>query len=149
MIPNNVAEITIQYSANIPPEKRRCVRTSQESYAVFLDNWIDNTWEYQEVFRVLYLNRANDVLGIKTISMGGTSATVVDAKHVFGIAITSNASGIILAHNHPSGRLVPSKEDYALTQRLKKIGELLDIFVLDHLILSPFHYFSFADEGHL
>ena len=75
------------------------------------------------------------------------NGTVADPKIIFAAALKSCASGIILAHNHPSGELDPSKEDIAVTKKLKAGAELLDIKVLDHLIISKEGFYSFADEG--
>ena len=100
-----------------------------------------------EEFHVLYLNRGNYVLQKKQISIGGISGTVADGKIIFKTALELNASGIILAHNHPSGRLNPSEQDRKLTQQLKEFGKLIDIDILDHLIISESGYYSFADEG--
>ena len=101
----------------------------------------------QEEFWVLLLNRANVLISMLRISLGGVSGTVVDAKVVFWKAIQFSASSIIMAHNHPSGNLIPSQADKQLTQKFIKAGATLDIIVLDHLILSDRGYFSFADEG--
>lgn len=100
-----------------------------------------------EEFWILLLNQANRVIGRKKVSMGGTTGTVVDAKVVFKKAIEGKAVSIILSHNHPSGSLYPSQADLHLTQKLKSAGQVLDIKVLDHLIISERGYYSFADEG--
>lgn len=100
-----------------------------------------------EEFHVLYLNRGNYILQKKQISIGGVAGTVADGKIIFKTALELNASGIILAHNHPSGRLIPSDQDKRLTHQLREFGKLIDIDVLDHLIISDNGYYSFADEG--
>ncbi len=103
--------------------------------------------ELREEFKILLLNRANKVLGLVNISTGGVSGTVSDPKIIFASALKANASGIILAHNHPSGNLKPSEADLNLTNKVKKAGQLLEIAVLDHIILTSEQYFSMADEG--
>lgn len=100
-----------------------------------------------EEFWVLYLNRANKILSREQISLGGVAGTVADVKIIFKKALDLLASSIILAHNHPSGNLKPSKADIDLTNKLKRSGEILEINVLDHVIISDEGYFSFADEG--
>lgn len=100
-----------------------------------------------EEFWVILLNRANKVLKLERISLGGVSGTVVDPKVLFRTALQNYASGIILAHNHPSGNLSPSAEDRNITQKIKNGAKLLDINLLDHLIVCNEKYFSFADEG--
>ena len=87
------------------------------------------------------------MIGIKRISEGGLSATLVDPKKVFGLALQQRASGIILAHNHPSGALFPSDEDLMITRSWRTVGKELELKVLDHLIIHANAYFSFADEG--
>lgn len=124
------------------------IRTSEDSWNALRQIWDHDTLDYREMFIALYLNRCNHVLGYRIISIGGTAGTVVDVKQILAIAIKSNASSIVLAHNHPSGQNQPSSHDIELTKKIKAGGELLDISVLDHLILtSDSDYFSFADEG--
>ncbi len=100
-----------------------------------------------EQFWVILLNRANEIAKITQISIGGVAGTIADPKIIFKAAIDALASGIILVHNHPSGNLTPSQADKDLTKKVKEAGKLLDIPVLDHIIFSDYHYFSFADEG--
>ena len=102
-----------------------------------------------EEFWVLFLNQANFVIHKEQISKGGISQTAVDVRIILKIALEEMATGIILAHNHPSGNLKPSKADYLITQKVKKAAETLDLNVLDHLIVTQKSYFSFADEGEL
>lgn len=102
-----------------------------------------------EEFFVLFLNKGNFVLQKKQMSVGGTAGTVVDGKLIFKTALELNAVGIILAHNHPSGRTNPSDQDIRLTRELKEFGKLIDITVLDHIIIADTGYFSFADHDML
>ncbi len=99
-----------------------------------------------ERFYVILLHRNNTVIDVVRISQGGVSGTVADAKLIFKAALERLASGIIAAHNHPSGNPNPSKADVWLTANLKEAGKLLDINVLDHLIVAGEKYFSFADD---
>jgi len=100
-----------------------------------------------EEFWLLLLDRSNKLITKLQLSKGGVAGTVVDPKLVYKFAVDHLASGIILAHNHPSGNLKPSEADLKLTSKIKKAGELLDIAVLDHIIFSNQGYFSFVDEG--
>lgn len=100
-----------------------------------------------EEFWLLILNKANKVLGKEQVSIGGTDATIVDARIVFRKAIEAKAISIIVSHNHPSGTMRPSQADIDLTRKLKNAGEILGIPVLDHLIIVDKGYYSFADEG--
>ena len=101
----------------------------------------------KEMFVAVYMNKANMVANIEVLSSGGTSSTVVDVKLIAQGAILSNASAVIIAHNHPSGNLSPSRSDIVLTEKTKAALELFDIQLLDHLILSNNGYASLADEG--
>ena len=100
-----------------------------------------------EEFYVLYLNRGNRVIRHAQISSGGINETTVDPRVIFKEAIDCLATGIILAHNHPSGQLKPSHQDIRITNKIKEFGKIIDIQVLDHLILTDNGYFSFADRG--
>lgn len=100
-----------------------------------------------EEFWVMYLNRANKILGKERISLGGVTGTVADVKIIFKKAIQYLASGIILTHNHPSGNLQPSRADINFTNKAAEAGRFLEINVLDHIIVTEAHYYSFADEG--
>jgi DNA repair protein RadC len=102
--------------------------------------------QYEE-FWVLFLNRSNKIIGRMKLSQGGISGTVTDVRMVMKKAIECLASGIIVCHNHPSGNLNPSESDSKITKKIKEAGELLDIQMLDHLIISDRDYYSFADNG--
>lgn len=100
-----------------------------------------------EEFWVLYLNNSNKVVYKSQLSKGGITGTVVDTRLVFKTAFEHYAVGIILAHNHPSGKLKASEADISITKKLKEAAKTLDIIVLDHVIITENGYFSFADEG--
>jgi DNA repair protein RadC len=102
-----------------------------------------------EEFWILFLNRSNRVINRMKLSQGGISGTVTDVRIVMKKAIEYLASGIIVCHNHPSGNLNPSDSDTTITQKIKEAGNLLDIQLLDHLIISDKDYYSFADNGML
>jgi DNA repair protein RadC len=100
-----------------------------------------------EEFWILFLNRSNRVISRMKLSQGGISGTVTDVRLVMKKAIETLASGIIVCHNHPSGNLNPSESDSTITRKIKEAGNLLDIQLLDHLIISDKDYYSFADNG--
>lgn len=104
---------------------------------------------HHEEFWVLMLNKANEVFARERLSTGGMAGTVVDVKMLFKAALDARAAAVIALHNHPSGNLQPSQADIDLTRRLRKAGEMLDLPLLDHLIVSERGYYSFADEGML
>lgn len=100
-----------------------------------------------EEFWILFLNRSNKVIDRMKLSHGGISGTVTDVRLVMKKAIEYLASGIIVCHNHPSGNLNPSESDTKITQKIKEAGNLMDIQLLDHLIITDKEYYSFADNG--
>lgn len=125
-------------------EERPKINGSADIFEVIKADLLDIP---HEVFWIVLLNRANRVIKKQQISQGGVAGTVADPKIIFKIAVEELASGLILAHNHPSGNLNPSQADLDLTKKLKESGKLLDIQVLDHIIVAGKKYFSFADEG--
>ena len=142
-----VAEINLSYNAKIKNSERPIVKSSRDAYNILKQNWDENKIDLLEQFKVILLSRANRVLGIVDISTGGIAGTVADPKLIFAAALKACASCIILAHNHPSGNLLPSHADISLTKKIKAGGEFLDITVADHLIMTSEGYYSFADEG--
>ncbi|MEQ8552104.1 MAG: JAB domain-containing protein [Cyclobacteriaceae bacterium] len=137
----------LSYSSEVKPHDRPKVSSAFDAYKIFKDHWDVNSIELREEFKILLLNRANRILGIFTVSLGGVSSTVVDPKLIFASALAANASAIILAHNHPSGNLKPSQVDIQLTRKLVNGGKLLDISIYDHLIITYDGYTSFSEEG--
>ncbi len=119
------------------------ISNSRDAYLLFLPVLEDLPHEESWV---LLMNRANKVIQRQSLSVGGIHGTVIDSKILFKMAIDKLASGIILAHNHPSGNVKPSDDDIRLTSRLSKAGKILEIPILDHLIIAGKNYFSFADE---
>lgn len=102
-----------------------------------------------EEFWIIFLNRKNVVIKYQCITKGGFAGTIVDTRQIFQLAIQEHASSIILAHNHPGGTLYPSNLDINITTNLVKAGEILNIIVSDHLIITNSGYYSFADKGEM
>ena len=100
----------------------------------------------RENFVVVLLNTKNEVLAFPTVSVGTLSASLVHPREVFKAAIRASAAGIVLAHNHPSGRVGPSREDREVTRRLKETSKIIGIEVQDHVILGD-GYFSMKEHG--
>jgi DNA repair protein RadC len=142
-----VSEVQLSYKTTVKASERPQVNTSQDVHRVLQSNWNYETIEFIEEFKILLLNRANRVIGIVPISVGGTAGTIADPKVIFVSALKMNAASVILAHNHPSGNLKPSHADMELTKKLKSAGQFLDLPVIDHIILTKDSYLSFADEG--
>jgi DNA repair protein RadC len=129
---------------DLEPEEKPRISSSRDAYQLLSSHLIDLP---HEEFWVLLLNRANRVVKKHQISQGGVAGTVADPKLIYKVALEELASGIIVAHNHPSGNLNASQADIDLTKKLKDGGRLLEIQLLDHLIIAGQKYFSFADEG--
>jgi DNA repair protein RadC len=144
---NNIAEVELVYKSKIKASERPAITCSKDAADLFMQLWNENKIDLVEEFKLLLLNRANRVLGIVNISSGGVTGTVADPKIIYMAAIKSNAVSIVMAHNHPSGNLKPSRADEELTQKIKNAGQFLDIKLLDHVIVSSEGYLSFADEG--
>jgi len=100
-----------------------------------------------EEFWAVFLSRSNEVLGVTRLFSGGLSSTVIDVRLLFRKALETRASAVIVAHNHPSGSLLPSEYDKMITEKIKQGGLLLDIVLHDHIIIGGERYFSFVDEG--
>lgn len=103
----------------------------------------------QEHFICISINGANEVITNRVITVGLVNRTQVHPREVFADPITDRASAIIVAHNHPSGGLTPSKEDFEITKQLKEAGETLGIKLLDHIIFNHKEYYSFLEHGEM
>ena len=125
-------------------EEKGQIKCSKDVFDIFSPLLSD--LEHEE-FWVLFLNRSNKVLGKMKLSQGGVSETVTDVRIIMKHAINRLASGLIISHNHPSGNLNPSESDTKITQKIKEAGNLLDIQLLDHIIVSEKDHYSFADNG--
>ena len=142
-----VGEVELTYKSTL--KSRNKIYSSEDAYEVLLSTYREGTICYKEYCKVLFLNQAKQVLGYTLISEGGITDTTVDVRVILQAALLTNSVAIILAHNHPSGNLKPSKEDLRLTKQVKDAAQLMRITVTDHLILSDVSYYSFADEGQL
>jgi len=100
-----------------------------------------------EEFWAVFLNQSNQVIHKTQLTKGGISESLVDVRILFKIALEHFATGIIIAHNHPSGNLKPSNADLIITKKIKDSGNLLNIKLLDHLIIAQNTFLSFADEN--
>ena len=143
---SELQEIKVSYSSN--PIKM-AITNSQQAYEICKHAYslADANICLKEYFFVIYLNRANNVIGFYLLSFGGLNSTVADIRIAYSIALKCLASGLIICHNHPSGNNKPSQSDKDLTTKFKEAGKILDISVLDSIILTNDSYYSFADEG--
>ncbi len=143
---NNIAEIEVKYSLNGEQKERVKISNSQDAYEAFISKWNLNTIEIREEFKVLLLNRANEVLGVYTLGKGGITGVSIDVRLLFGIVLKSGSTAIITAHNHPTGNLTPSKQDILIHKKIKNIAKMMDVSLLDNLIISRDSFFSFEDN---
>ena len=144
-----VAEVELSYKNRVPYKERKKVQTSLDVYNLLINNHDDDTIDYKETFKVLYLNQASQVVGCFTLSQGGITSTCVDVRNILQGALLTNAVAMVLAHNHPSGNTRPSREDDKITNQVSKAGELLNIKVLDHIIFTREDFYSYGDEGRI
>jgi DNA repair protein RadC len=123
------------------------IKQSSDATELFRQIWDVDTLPICESMIAIFLNRVNNTIGWLKVSQGGLSGTVVDVRLILATALNCLASGIILAHNHPSGNVRPSEADIQMTKKVNEAAKLMDMQVLDHIILTEESYFSFADEG--
>ena len=142
-----VEEIQLVYKSKIKASERPQITNSEDAYHLLCKCWDEGKIEFIEEFKVLLLNRANKVLSLFEVSTGGVTGTVADPRVILVAALKRNAVAMILSHNHPSGNLKPSRADEELTTKIKNAAAFHDMKILDHLIVSPEGYYSFADEG--
>jgi DNA repair protein RadC len=122
------------------------IRNSVDAYCLIKPYLADLI---REEFWVFHLNRASTVVLAEKLSIGGVSGTTVDIRLLYKSALERLTSSIILAHNHPSDQMRPSRSDIELTRQVVKAGKIFDIDVVDHLIVGASSFYSFADEGKL
>jgi len=123
---------------------KRKISSAKEVYSYFVDSYGNLKKEY---FLCLYLDTKNCIIKDEVISVGTLNSSLVHPREVFKAAIKESANSIILVHNHPSGDVTPSSEDEKITSDFFKIGELLGIKVLDHVIIGKEKYYSFKEEN--
>lgn len=139
-----LGEACITYKKRASFKKVTC-SNSKTLYGIFLP--LFKNMHIAEMVYVVYFNRANETIAFDMNSMGDMSASIINMQKLFAIGHMSFASSFAVCHNHPSGKLIPSKGDIDLTKKLSYAGSINSIILLDHLIISDQGYYSFADEG--
>ncbi|MCK0160449.1 JAB domain-containing protein [Allomuricauda sp. F6463D] len=143
-----VNEISIRYKERIPAPFWKQIKCSKDATELLFQTWNKDTIAVHESFKIVLLNNSNKVKGIYQISQGGITGTLVDLRILFAVVLKTLSVGILLAHNHPSGKLQASQPDKDITQKIQRAAQLFDVKVLDHIILAPDgKYYSFADQG--
>jgi len=135
-----VGEISVTYKTKTRPSIKVEGPEDVADYARSL--YPDGEIEFRESVYVIHLNRTMKVLGHTLISIGSPVGCMFDVKSIFQAAILAHAQSIVCVHNHPSGNLTPSTQDIQVTEKIKKAGELLDLHLLDHIIVTQDSYTS-------
>lgn len=144
---NTVEQVELIYRNKTKATDRPKAGSTSEAYNILRQDWDNDTINLVEEFKLMALDRNLRVMSIATISKGGMSGTIVDLKIVFATALLRRAQRIIVAHNHPSGNATPSNQDVSITQKIKKAGDLLDIPLDDHIIITDEGYCSMQEQG--
>ena len=142
-----VGEVKLSYHKK--SLETRFATTAKEAFELFRSTYADGDIEYRESFKVMFLNQAYKVLGWTTISTGGITETSADIRMILQSALLCNATCIMACHNHPSGNLIPSRQDDKLTESIRKACEIMRIYFVDHLIISDNSYYSYREMGKL
>ena len=122
----------------------RTVKLPVEAYNVFKDDLLDAA---QEVVAVLALATNGKAIDCSVLFKGGINSSILEPRVIFTYLLLQNAASFLVAHNHPSGNLEPSREDIYITERLKELGDLMQIPLQDHLIISSEGFISLAEQG--
>jgi DNA repair protein RadC len=142
-------EISVTYKGTKKCDLKT-IRHSQDLYDVLLLLYNKGSINWTEEVILLCLNRANKIIGYSRLSTGGITGTVMDPRVIFTTALNcAGTTSIIISHNHPSGGLQPSRADDLITEKIKNGGELIEITLLDHIIVTDEGYYSYADEHKL
>lgn len=145
---NTVAQVQITYRRS-SVEALRPLNRPQKVYECIIHCFPSSTIEYKERMVAILLDSGLKPLGWTILGEGSTNGCLLNIPELMQLALLTHSTGIILAHNHPSGRLQPSGSDRLVTKKLKDACALLDMQLRDHLIVSPHGFYSFADHGDL
>lgn len=147
----NLAELKVSYRRGRPRDDRQTKMPWVLNRPVRCDEYLRTLWdkdtiELREEFVMVCLNASLEVLGWVKLHTGGLGFALVDPKLVFGVALQTASSAIVVAHNHPTGSLVPSNEDIEMTRQLAEGAKLLGIRLVDHLIITRDGYASITER---
>ena len=146
---SHICDVSAKYSTKVKVKDRPLIKNELDIYNL-INQWYTNNeiYEQSEIFSVVLMTRANQVLGIVNCGEGASNQVVVDKQYIARLAILSNAQAVVLCHNHPSGNIKPSEADIKITKEIKEGLKLFDIALLDHLIVTQDNGFtSFAADG--
>jgi DNA repair protein RadC len=147
-----VPELTMVRTGKIEYDVLPKITSSRDVYTHLLNYIksnpvIENQISVREMAFVIYLNKAYKIIGISMMFTGGASATVIDTRMVWAGGLIIGSQAIILVHNHPSGKLLPSEQDIALKNQFKEQSKIMDMPIVDFIIISQDGYMSFGDDG--
>jgi DNA repair protein RadC len=143
----HLSQVKLVYQTEQQLSSQPVINSPDEAYDYIMSIWDQGTLELQEEFAIILLNNNLKVLGFYKVSAGGKSATIVDISHVVCAAVLSNAHSVILAHNHPGGKLKASSADIQLTRRIYEVLTNVGITLNDHLIITRESYYSFNQHN--
>lgn len=126
--------------------RRRSVREVKDAVNLFNESLLESD---REKLICIHLDSSHKVLAFEVVSVGSLNSSIVHPREVFKAAILLNAHSILIMHNHPSGDPTPSAEDVEITRKLKEVGDLLSIPLVDHVIVASTGHCSFAEKGML
>jgi DNA repair protein RadC len=145
----SLAELKVSYKRREKNPASPIINSEMRCESYLRSVWQAETIELREEVLLVCLNTALGVLGWVRVAEGGMSTATIDPRIIFGVALATASSGIILAHNHPSGNVDPSEEDDRVTRELAKAGKLLNIRFVDHMILTRHSSYSYAGSTDL
>ena len=144
---NKLPQLKLVLEESVDYRTVKSITNSQVAHEYGLSIWEEDNLEMFEEFKVVFLNNKNKPIGWMKAGEGTLTQTIVDTKRIFAMALLSRCSSMMLYHNHPSGDSTPSSSDIMLTKKIVNAGELLDINVLDHIIITKYGYRSLKEEG--
>ena len=141
-----VEEVKLTYKNKSKACDRPKITCAEDAYRIFLSVWDEDQIELLEESKALFLDKKLGLMSVASISKGGFSETTIDLRLIFAIALKRRASSFILAHNHPSGILTPSRPDIQLTRQFQAAGKIMRIPLEDHLIITKDSFYSIVSE---
>lgn len=145
---SNLGEFSVEYKYLSNLKNRPSIKSSLDATEVLKKVFDMKKIGLQEQIVVLYLNNSNIVIGSCNLSIGTLTSTIVDIRLILASALKLMATGVIISHNHPSGKMIASEHDKQLTVKLNAALSQCDIKLIDHIIISPFDdYLSLKDQG--
>ncbi len=143
-----VSEVTIQYKNTVPKHERVTIKSADNVYDL-VKPYFDSFMDYREGAYLVLMNKSNEVLGVSSISLGGIDSTIMDIRMIAQLSLLSNATNIIVVHNHPSGTLRPSDSDVSISKRILESMRHFDIELIDSIIVSSEGYYSLKTDNKL